>query len=112
MKVKLPPTGPLKWLFMLAFAFPWPVALVWAFVPNTDLGKACSMVVAYYFLTALLALVALGCLNYLERALRSCATVFKQDYAIVPICFCFNGMICGFVGSILGATIRLVTHFI
>jgi len=111
-KIKLPLTGPLKWLFILAFALPWPATLVWAFVPASDLGKACSMVVAYYFLTALLALVALGCLNYLERAFRSCATVFKLDHAIVPTCFCFNGMICGFVGSVLGVVVKLVTHFI
>jgi len=132
MKIKLPLTGPLKWLAILAFVGIYPVALVWVFAPDSDIGKACFGALGNYLLLPFLAMLAVGVLNLLERGIRSwahwkrvahepgmpflvpeeCAAVFKQSYVWLPFGLCVNAIICVALGSILQAAIKLVIHFI
>jgi hypothetical protein len=54
----MPLTGPLKWLFILAFVGIYPAALVWFFAPDSDIGKACFGALGYYLLLPFLTMLA------------------------------------------------------
>jgi hypothetical protein len=128
MKVKLPLTGPLKWLFILGFVWAWPTALVYAFQPNTDEGKSAFHLLALYFCVPIIAMLALALVSFIEQAWKSrkhwqenvrepgtryllsgqVATLVPEGVAYLLLAFVFNAMVCIVAATVVQASLKFL----